>query len=366
MEPSAADSGMELKGRPLDVAPEEFAVVHVVRVVVRHRRLVLASVVVCSLLLVAPPLIRGRTFTATGSFMPVSSRGNLSRYAGLAAQFGIAVPGSDGSESPAFFADVLTSRDLMLKAVTSSYTVNDGGSRREAGLVELFKSRGRTESERNERALERLRRSISVRMSRETGMITYSVRTKSADLSGQIAGRLLELLQAFNVQRRQVLASAEAEFVADRMREAGGSLREAERDLAAFLVANRTYRGSPQLNLEYERLQRSVDMRQQVYTALAQAHDQARIDAVRSTPVIQVVTRPEMPVYPDRRRLLIKGILGLLLGAGLGTAMALGVEFARQVGVWPARKIGGRGDLQQARGGGWEQSPGSKEHGGGA
>lgn len=68
-------------------------------------------------------------------------------------------------------------------------------------------------------------------------------------------------------------------------------------------------------------------MQQQVFTSLNQAYEQTRIDEVRDSPVITVVERPEVPVLPDRRRLMLKGILALMVGGMLGIFVAFGREF---------------------------------------
>ncbi|MGH7701841.1 MAG: GNVR domain-containing protein, partial [Gemmatimonadales bacterium] len=103
-------------------------------------------------------------------------------------------------------------------------------------------------------------------------------------------------------------------------------LREAEDRLQEFLQRNREFRNSPQLAFEYDRLQREVTMRQQVYTTLAQGYEQARIDEVRNTPLISIVEQPDLPVKPKSRRLILKTLLGLTLGGLLGLFLALWLD----------------------------------------
>jgi uncharacterized protein involved in exopolysaccharide biosynthesis len=77
--------------------------------------------------------------------------------------------------------------------------------------------------------------------------------------------------------------------------------RQAEDELQAFLQRNRDFRSSPQLSFAYDRLADNVSLRQQLYTAVAQAYEQARIEEVRDTPVITVVEAPMLPARPDPR-----------------------------------------------------------------
>ena len=63
-------------------------------------------------------------------------------------------------------------------------------------------------------------------------------------------------------------------------------------------------------------------MRQQVYTSVAQAHEQARMDEVRDTPVLTVIEQPDVAARPDPRGLIKWTAIGLVLGLGLAVALA--------------------------------------------
>jgi len=71
--------------------------------------------------------------------------------------------------------------------------------------------------------------------------------------------------------------------------------------------------GSP-VSLQEQRLRRELSLRQQVYTQLSQAYENARIEEVRDMPAVTVVEQPKEPLLPDRRGLISKTILGFLLG----------------------------------------------------
>lgn len=158
-------------------------------------------------------------------------------------------------------------------------------------------------------------------------MVEVSVQTPWPGLSEILAGRILELVNDFNLQTRQSQAAAEREFVEGRLAVAQDSLRAAEERLADFLEGNRQWSNSPELGFQHDRLQRQVAMRQEVYTSLAEAYEQARIAEVRNTPVITVVEPPERPVKADSRRGLLKLALGVVLGGMLGVFVAFGQEY---------------------------------------
>jgi uncharacterized protein involved in exopolysaccharide biosynthesis len=181
-------------------------------------------------------------------------------------------------------------------------------------LLEIWDVEGDTREERIESAIEQLGGVLKARADRETGLVTLMVRDARPDLTCAILTAALEFVNVFNTQMRQSQASAERRFVAERLETLRAELREAESAVESFLVHNRNFSRSPQLQFEYERLQREVTLRQQVVISLAQAHERARMDEVRNTPVITIVDPPRVPVNPHYNWLVLGPLLGLIGG----------------------------------------------------
>jgi uncharacterized protein involved in exopolysaccharide biosynthesis len=309
-------------GLDRDQADEDLTLVGILGFMLRHRRLILGTGLVAFLLVGVVALMRSRTYTSTARFMPQTSEGALSRLSGLAATFGVSVPLTDAGSSPAFYADLLKSRDVLRRTVETPYAFAARADSVRGSLIELFEVRGDSPAARRDAAARQLLKSIEVRVGRETGTIDLEVATPWAELSQQVAARMIRLVSDFNLHRRQTKAGAERRFVEGRVTEAKDSLRAAEAELEGFLQRNREYRNSPQLLFAHDRLDREVTMRQQVYTSLAQSYEAARIDEVRNTPVITLMEPPDLPAKPDARLALLKGMLAGLLGLALGAFLA--------------------------------------------
>ncbi len=88
-------------------------------------------------------------------------------------------------------------------------------------------------------ALRRFRGLITADLDRPSGVVTFEVETDNPQLSAQIAKRLLDLLNRFNLETRQSQASAERRFTEVRLAEAKQELLETENRLQAFLEVNR-------------------------------------------------------------------------------------------------------------------------------
>lgn len=370
------DDGEQERGAPVEVhrspsgqpvltgqEDDELSVLEIVNVVLRHRWKFLLTPVAVAALWVGVSMVLPSKYTSDASFVPQtgSGSGQLSQLSGVASQFGIDVPMSEAGESPQFYADLLTSRRLLEEAVTSRYVLtrrvvngdsafqsdaSQAGSREGSGsrgsggrpdvdsdrgssLVELYDVDGDTRAEAVAEAAERLDDAVAVSANPETGMVELSVTTPWPAVSRQVVERLVELVNRFNNRVRQSQASAQAQFVGERLEEAERELRAAEDSLEAFLQRNVSWQQSPELRFRHDRLQRRVDLKQQVYTSLASRYEEARIDEVRSTPVVTVVTEPQIPARPDPSRLPLKAILGIMLGGMVGVVWAFGAEIAQ-------------------------------------
>jgi uncharacterized protein involved in exopolysaccharide biosynthesis len=319
---------------PAILDQDEISLVALARLIWRERRLVVGCGIGLAILVAVLVLLWPREYTATAAFMPQSTDETLSRLSGLAAEFGVTVPNADPGDSPAFYASLLTSRDILRAVVLTSYPLSaDQGDSGRASLVELYGVDGESPAIRRDKAVQRFLDDLDIETERETELIRLEVTTPWPSVSRGAAQRLLDLVSRFNLTTRQTQAGAERRFVQSRLESARGELRAAEARLQTFLQRNREFRNSPALVFENERLNREVELRQQVVTSLVQSFEQARIDEVRNTPVTTIVEPPDLPPQPDPRRLVLKTLLGLTAGLLLGTFLAAVRDFSRRASL---------------------------------
>jgi len=300
-------------------------------------RAVLAAAVVA----VAVAFLRDRTWTTTAQFRPQGSQG-ASELASLASQFGVNVGGGEDGETPEFYAELLRSREILTAVADRTYP----GDPADVPLVELLGIEAETEALGLARAVKWLEEeALSVSTGRETGTVTVEVRTRWPEVSRTIADNLLSEIARFNLETRQSQAAAERAFIEERVELAQGELRAAEEALQTFLQNNRVIGEFSQAKSEFDRLQREVLLRQQVYTTLVQSHEQARISEVRDTPVLTILQPPFLPPEPDGRGLVLSLALGVVLGGMVGVVLAFVVEVFKRP---PAAGDPAREDFQEA------------------
>jgi uncharacterized protein involved in exopolysaccharide biosynthesis len=266
-------------------------------------------------------------YLATASFASQAGENrSVGRAAVLAQQFGFNLDGDRSGQSPQFYEELLRSRTILRRAVESQYSLPvRAGEKQEENLISYWSNpeQGTGKNATWRWAADRLRGTISTNVKRETGVIELTVTTPDASLSEQIALRLLESLNEYNLEVRRERAREETRFIGERLEEARRDLEQAENTIEKFLRTNRDFRNSPDLNFEHERLQRLVSTRQEVYSTLLSSLEQARIDGLRETPNIQIIDSPAGSIEPASKKVGLQSVIGLLFGLMLAVAAAL-------------------------------------------
>jgi uncharacterized protein involved in exopolysaccharide biosynthesis len=321
VEPLRPDSAM----RPDPEPPhdEELSIVSLVNTILRHRWLIVLVTLAGGAYTGFKSAQIPRVFTSESQFMPKGARGQ-SQLQGLAAQFGIA-GGGDPTQSSQFYVDLLRSRAVLAGMRDRQFHVRTDSGMITGNLAKVYHMRAADSVSMTAAITNAVRSRARSVVSARTGVITLRVSDKYPDMAVQLNQALLDQVNIFNLGQRQAQAGAEREFIEKRLADAQTQLSQAEANLQSFLMENRDFRSSPNLSLEFDRLNRAVNSRQSLYNALASSYEQAKIEEVRDLPVITVLEPPDYPIQPDPRRTRRKTMLGLLVGFVLG----IGLAFAR-------------------------------------
>lgn len=312
---------------PVDESPP--ALLYWLSLLLNHRRGLLIASVIGLLVGIAFKLLQPPSFTAT-ALAVMDNQTSGSGLSGLTASLGLTPIQGDGSPTPAFFADLVTSDLVLGSTVDSTYTFRSEDSVISGNLVTILHTTGKTHALRREHAIARLRKLVSARVNQKTGVITVTATTKDSTLSPLIVARLINEVNRVNILSRQNQAGGEREFTGRRVQEAEQELRIAENQLQDFLQRNRDYNSAPQTAFEEDRLARTVAMRQSIFTTVSQAYEQARIQEARDTPGLRVVEPAIVPVLPNDRGLVEAAVLGLFAGLLLAICWGLWLDYLHE------------------------------------
>jgi uncharacterized protein involved in exopolysaccharide biosynthesis len=287
---------------------------------VADRRLVLALVVGAMAIALAVAVWRGQRWQAEASFLPQPVNAVLGTRGGDAA---VAFRSETPGESQDFYVSLVRSRELLTEVLRTPATRPPAGrAAAPAAVGERFIDRfapGQADGrDREQEALDELRRHVAVRPDLKSGLVQLTTTADAPDEAEWLARRVLDLVNDFNLKRRQSRAAAERAFIEERLAQAREDLTAAEEALRAFGERNLAFDRAPRLAIEQQRLARRVELAQNTYRQLAEAREEARIEAVRTTPVITIVDAPEGSAHRPR-------LLALALGAGFVVGVLLAV-----------------------------------------
>lgn len=303
---------------------EEISLLGLAAVLLRWRRTIVAAGLLGVVIGLAMGVWTPRLYRSSATFIPEGSEGASSGCALAASQFGVRVPMGGGTWSAPVYVELLRSRTFLEPIALDTVTVAEAGGRRVA-LMDLLKIKSSDPATRIGSTVGALRGMIQANEFKELGAVKLSVTTAWPSVSLAVANRLVREVNRFNVETRKSQATAERQFAEQQALEAEHVLRVAEDRLQAFLQGNRII-GSPEQELDRDRLQRDVALRLQVYTSLLQSREEAKIREVRDTPVITVIEETRLPLSSEPRRSTLKGLLGGIAGTMLAVLGAFAAE----------------------------------------
>lgn len=311
-------STSEIPSTPAEGVPDERAsttLFHIGALILESRRLLAGLALLGALAAFVTVMIYGPRYSATASFMPQSGdNSDLSALMGIAGQFGLPMRASGSAPSPELYAALVTSPVVLDPIARQLYPRDTVAGTAPESLAVLFRIRKKAPRRRQELVIKKLQKYVAASVNRRTQVIGLRVRTRWPAVSQQIAEDILEELNTFNLEKRQSQARAEREFAAKRAVEARVQLITAENAARDFAMRNRAVNESPALRLEVERLDREVNLRQQLLQQVEQSLESSRMREVQDTPVITIFQEPLVLSVPDPRGRIKWTILGAILG----------------------------------------------------
>ena len=304
---------------------EDISVLGVVNFSLRRARLTFGGPIIIGMLAIGASIVRPDRYTVESRFKPEASDANPAQFASLASQFGFNLGIQSNSESPEFYVGLMESRAMLREVARTTFSFTTDQDMLSGTIEDLYEIEMPDDPEAVVVAMlvGMTNASVDVRQ----GVVVLRTTTKWPQLSVEIGARMLELVNDFNLEKRQSRAAAERKFVQQRLAEAQIELEAAEAELLEFFQHNRLYRDSPELAFESDRLQRIVNLREQVHNTLAQSFEQARIDEVRDTPVITIIDGPSDSLISNESNPILAGLMGIIGGGMLCWGIAIVVEY---------------------------------------
>jgi uncharacterized protein involved in exopolysaccharide biosynthesis len=291
--------------------------------------IIITPTILCTLTIIYVLFFAKPVYTSTSKIMSSSSSGGMSQAAGLAAQFGIAIP-TGQSEPKWVYPEIIKSRTLAKVMLKRKFDTNEFGLQK--SLLQIL-TYGSDEPEFNLVTLEtmavnNLLKMIEVSEDMKTAILTLNINALEPSFAAEVNQALIEELDAHQRKYNKAKTSDTKQFIEERIIDTEKELMVAEEDLKVFMDRNRRIENSPALQLEQQRLGREVTVLTGVFTTLKQQLETTKIEEVKESDYVVVLDPPEVPLQRSKPNKKLMVILAGILGIGLGLVLAFVIEFS--------------------------------------
>ena len=249
---------------------------------------------------------------------PASDKGSNSPMSAMVRQLGV---GGYSGESNYNIPDVVKSRTLSEKIVSHEWEID--GFDKKVTLVEYFDKlwkiekpdHVKTKADEDKRNKNKLHSysammastRINVNTNIETGLITVSVDMEDPNIAKDIANFISLFVTNWVNDTQKESVRDNLLFINERSSVLDTELQEAEIQLKKFRETNRNIRNSPDLQLELQRLQRQLTIKQEVYLTMVKQREINQIDENKTSNVVKILDKAitGKNKYRSKRKLII-------------------------------------------------------------
>lgn len=254
---------------------------------------------------------------ASTSKIRSSSGSSSNRTSGLAAQFGISIPG-ELNEKKWVYPEILKSKNVIGELLKKEFATIEFGISK--SLLKILTHENESSNYSNDRlqviGIQKFLKMLEVHESAKTGIHTIRIYAKEAKFAQELNASLIQELERYQSNFNKSSTSKTRKFIEERILEIRKELNKAEEDLKDFTTKNRRFENSPLLKLERDRLSRDVIVLNNVFTTLRQQLETTKIEEVRDSDYVIVVDPPSNPLYPSAPRTVYTIIITNIIALG--------------------------------------------------
>lgn len=282
---------------------------------------ILTPTLTCIIAIIYVLFIAEPVYMATAKILPTGGSTASSQLGGLAAQFGVTVPGSENAGITAIvvYPEIIKSRLVARAVLQRTFDTQRYGPQKT--LLQIL-TYGNTEPVEDmdtlvQTATLSLHDMIYVFSERRATVITLSVTAFEPQLAADITTAVIEELDLHQQQFLTARIKEKKQFIEERIETVEDELEAAEETLRDFRDQNRQF-SSAALLLTQERLIREVEVVAGIFLTLKQQYELTKIKEVEETAMVYVLDPPEAPLKKSKPKRKMIVILAGFFGIGLG------------------------------------------------
>lgn len=261
-----------------------------------------------------------------------SGTSRMNELGALASLAGLQAASSGGGDPSAYLPEILDDDEFLEDLILRKWAFHgDSLTLREIWKFQPDKSREDWEYIYLKSTVSALKDGRKIKLSRNKGNGVFVLETAFSDpkLAFQVNEHVLRRLNEYLSHSMLTKAREKRHFIEKRVREIEVELRRDEDDLVAFQQKNRDVT-APTVLLQRARLERAVRMDQEIFLQLKKEFEIAKIDEQNDAPLMEVLSKPAVPIKPSPSKSRFFAPVGLVLGLLIGSLAALGRAWYRK------------------------------------
>ena len=302
-----------IEENPAGILPKLFSLIRE-----KRKTLLFMSVSIFLASFVYFQFIADPVYTAKASVIPTGgSGGDFTGLTGAAAQIGLSFPVANESIAwDELFFEILRSDGIKRKLLNTEFQLKK--SQQVQTLRQLLLNHLDLENKPSEigeiRINNYLKKRIRVTKTRFSPLIHIQMDAHDPLLASNMINTLVQLSNEMQVDIKTRQMGQKRQFIEERIVEVKKELSQAESGLKNFRERNRRPNKSPSLLLEESRLMRDVTLQNNLYLTLQTQFEEAKIEEVERTPMVEIVDEPVPPLDKTSPRVIMSTILTTFLG----------------------------------------------------
>ena len=303
----------EIEENPAGILPKLFSLIRD-----KRKTLLFMSVSIFLASFVYFQFIADPVYTAKASVIPTGdSGGDFSGLTGAASQIGLSFPVANESIAwDELFFEILRSDGIKRKLLNTEFQLKK--SQQVQTLRQLLLNHLDLENKPSEigeiRINNYLKKRVRVTKTRFSPLIHIQMDAHDPLLASNMINTLVQLSNEMQVDIKTRQMGQKRQFIEERIVEVKKELSRAESGLKNFRERNRRPNKSPSLLLEESRLMRDVTLQNNLYLTLQTQFEEAKIEEVERTPMVEIVDEPVPPLDKTSPRVIMSTILTTFLG----------------------------------------------------
>ncbi len=285
--------------------------------------------------------IKEAKYVSKATFLiPNDSQNPSGSLSGLASQFGVSMQTAalEDLSSPSIIPDLLYSRTFITKIINKKFyskTYNQF-----LPLHSIIEDKNDQESDMQSlsKTLDYFLKNVRFEKDPTRPLSVLTISTHDPILSKNLADTVISELELLNKYYKTKNTNEKTKFIQVRIQSVKSELERNEKNLEKFNESNQQIT-SPSLQLEFERINREVEVQKRVFLTLKEQLELSRIEQIQRSSIFQILDEPQLPLEPSNKNIRSSIISSSVLGILMGLLLAFVRSYLNSNNLEERRKI---------------------------